>query len=157
MKTVRSSRVVAWSVVLVVLALVGMLVWLLVSPPSFRTAGGRTIPCRPIIGEVGTGNQGGISLLGIDGVEQSNAWREYMDAREERLSSWQDVMDLEDVRAALVMGRACQDARANRQTSVNLTLAVLVMVVIPTSLYGVQRSNRSSSPIHPSGSTSSGA
>lgn len=153
MKTVRRSLAVTCSAVLLVLVLVGVLVWLLVSKPSFQAAGGRSVPCRAIIGEIGRGNQGGISLVGIDGLEQEDELREFMELGDERQSSWNDVARLERVRAALVMGRACQDARLNRQTSVNLTLAALVVVVIPMSLYGVQRLNSNPRSLRPSDST----
>ena len=41
--------------------------------------------------------------------------------------------------ARIAISQACQDARLNRQTAANLTLAVLVMIAVPASVLGVRR------------------
>ncbi|MCL2849773.1 MAG: hypothetical protein FWE61_06990 [Micrococcales bacterium] len=108
--------------------LVVLLVWLLVSRPSYRVAGtGTTVSCPAIIDAMDD-----VSLGGVESEGQREALKGYRgyDARPERADIEQNV-------ASVVMSRACQDARLNRQTAVNITAAVLIVLLAPIGLEAV--------------------
>jgi len=137
---VRPARL-TWLVTRGALAVIGVLViaiaFLMFGRPTYRSADGTsTIECRPILTQIGTGSIGGVSFDGLDGDGQASQVRHWV--------KHPGTANQAELIATLAVSQACQDARLNRQSAANLTLAALVLVAPPMAVYGLQRLSRPS-------------